>query len=162
MSTHGIRVYFVNDQVGIPDNFHQLIKFDTVLYDTDGEWDGVKFEWHPKFLLPTIVRLTAHISWATPAGVVNSVNGGYGKIWTHWHNAGVLDEGHGEGAVDGPLSQAAPRIGYHDERLCQPGDFCHVAARFFSGANGHAVQAGAADASGETPNRSYFAASYEA
>lgn len=158
MTTHGIRVYFTNDQTGIPDATHTKVAFDTVMYDTDAEWDAVNFIWKPKFSVATIVRVTAHVSWGVPVGVTGV---GYGKIWSHW-NPLTTNFGLGEGAIDGPISVANPRIGYHDERLCQPGDQCHVAAMFFSGANGHVIQSGSIDLQDDTSNRSYFAASYEA
>lgn len=153
----GIRVYFVNDQVGIADATHTAAKFDTVMYDTDGEWDAVEHMYRPKIIVPTIIHLAAHVRWQPPAGA----GVGYGKIWTHWKNdATGLSEGHGEGVVDGPVSAANPGIGYADQRLCQPGDYCHVAVWFFNGGGSHAIQAGSGDLPDATPNRSYFAASY--
>jgi hypothetical protein len=163
MTTKGIRVYFVNDQTGISDAAHTKALFDTVMYDTDGEWDTTNHIWRPKFTVPTIVKLDANISWGPPSGA--SIH--YGKIWTHWQNSDTppLSLGLGEGstlATADEISIANPRIGYSDQRLCQPGDFCHIAVEFFSGANGHVIQSGSGDSPDATPNRSYFSASYEA
>lgn len=157
----GIRVYFASDQTGILDRHHTRIDFDSVMYDTDGEWDVVNKIWRPKFTVPTIVRLDAHISWTS--SLLRPV--GYGKIWSHWQRldgsgATVTVEQLGEGRRDGPLSAANPGISYSDQKLCQPGEFAHMACMFFAGADGHAIQSGVTDDPDGTRRRSFFAASY--
>ena len=155
----GIYVYFVNDQINILDEHHTRIDFDTVLYDTDSEWDATTLTWRPQITTPKLCRLDAHVSWTTPSGASGV---GYAKIWAHVKNANNANFNRqlGEGRRDGPLSAANPGINYSSQYLLQPGDNIHLVFMGFSGANGHAIQSGSDDDADGTPQRSFFAASY--
>lgn len=156
MTTKGFLAYLSADLTGIPDTTSTPIPFNATAWDTTGgEWalgPGGFFVWTPAISVATVVRLKMHASW-TPAN--GPLKPGYGKLWVVKEHAATADLQLSEGAMDGPLSPANPRIEYDFPWLAQPGDVFEPYCWLATGANGHALQ-------GHADMRTCFSGTYEA